>query len=73
MKDKAIQCGSGFTLALLLFAFVSWGDFSWVTLTGPITLEPDLGDRDTVGYVASPALQAVIIRILFILACVFSV
>ncbi len=68
---KAAQYVLGFSLAVLIFSFVTWGDFSWVTLTGPITLEPDLGDREAAGYIASPALQAVIARLFFLLVCFF--
>lgn len=71
MKDKALRYGLGFVLTLLLFAFASWGDFSWVTLTGPISLEPDLDAREAAGYIASPALRAAIIRLLFLLVWIF--
>ena len=71
MRDKALQYGLGVALTLLLFSLATWGDFSWVTLTGPITLEPDLGDREAAGYIASPALQAVIVRLFFLLVCFF--
>ena len=71
MNCKAVQLVLGFMLTLLMFSFTSWGDFSWVTLTGPISLEADLGERETAGYVASPALQAIITRLLFLLSCFF--
>mgnify|MGYP003623227853 FL=1 len=71
MKHKATQYILGTVLTLLLFSFATWGDFSWVTLTGPITLEPDLGNTERAGYIASPALQAVIIRLFFLLVCFF--
>lgn len=71
MSCKIVQFVLGATLTLVMFSFVSWGDFSWVTLTGPITLEADLGEREAAGYIASPALQAVIVRLLFLLACLF--
>lgn len=58
-------------MTLVTFSFASWGDFSWVTLSGPITLEADLGERETAGYIASPALQAIIVRLLFLLSCFF--
>ena len=71
MSYKIVQFVLGVTLTLVMFSYASWGDFSWVTLTGPITLEADLGERETAGYIASPALQAIIIRLLFLLSCFF--
>ena len=71
VMSKAVQYGLGLALTLLVFCYASWGDFSWLTLTGPITLEPDFNNMDAPGYVASPALQAVIIRLLFLLTCSF--
>ncbi|MDR2694797.1 MAG: hypothetical protein LBC79_00250 [Deltaproteobacteria bacterium] len=67
----AIRCILGCALTILLFSYVSWGDFSWVTLTGPISLEPNTENMEGPGYVASPALAAVIVRLLFLLVCVF--
>ena len=60
-----------FVLAALLFCYGAWGDFSWVTLTGPISLEPKLENLEGPSYSASPALQAVILRLLFLLTCFF--
>ena len=71
MASKIIQCMLGFFLTVLLFSYATWGNFSWVTLTGPLALEPDLNTLEGPGYIASPALQAVIIRLFFLLACFF--
>ncbi len=71
MKDKILQYGTGISLTLLLFCYAGWGDFSWLTLTGPLALEPRLETLEGPGYTASPALQALIIRLFFLTICCF--
>ena len=66
MKDRIIQYISCFALTLLLFCYASWGDFSWITLTGPIAMEANVENTDGPSYIASPALHAIIIRFLFL-------
>lgn len=58
-------------LAAGIFAYVSLGDFSWVLRTGALTLEPNLEALDGPGFIASPALQAIILRLLFLVLCLF--
>jgi hypothetical protein len=71
MKGKVIQYFLSAILTLLLFSYATWGDFSWVTLTGPITLEPNFENMEGPSYIASPALQAIILRLFFLLVCFF--
>jgi len=71
MKDHILRYGLSLVLTILLFCYGTWGDFSWVTLTGPISLEPNLENPEGPGYGASPALQAVITRLFFVLTCFF--
>jgi hypothetical protein len=71
MKDRIIQYIFCFALTLLLFCYASWGDFSWVTLTGPIVLEANVENMEGPSYIASPALQAIIVRFLFLIVCYF--
>ena len=71
MQKKLLQYALGFTLTLLIFCYATKGDFSWVTLTGPLLLEPNLTNLEGPSYIASPALQAVITRFLFLVICGF--
>lgn len=65
------QCILAFIFTTLIFCYATGGDFSWVTLTGPLTLEPNFTALEGHGYVASPALQAVIVRLFFLVLCCF--
>ena len=71
MNNRIIRYSLAVALTFLLSAFATWGDFSWVTLVGPLTLEPDLSNMEAPGYIASPALKAVISRLFFLLVCFF--
>ena len=70
----ASRCGrylAGAAAAIAIFAYVGLGDFDWVTLTGPLEIEPKLSGRDTAGFIVSPALHAWILRGMFLLLWAF--
>ena len=71
LQDKIIQYGFALALTLLLFCYARWGDFSWLTLTGPVTLEANVENMEEASYIASPALQAVFIRFFFLIVFCF--
>ena len=71
MKETISRYSLSLALTALLFCYGTWGDFSWVTLTGPISLEPNLENLEGPSYSVSPALQAIITRLLFLLTCFF--
>lgn len=65
MNRKGLHAALGLVLAFLVFCYVCGGDFSWLTLTGPLTLEPSFETMEGPGYAASPALRAIILSLLF--------
>ena len=71
IKNKLLQFIISVALTFLIFCYASWGDFAWVTLTGPIALEPNLENMEGPSYIVSPALQAIITRLLFLVMCGF--
>lgn len=70
-RRNALRYALGFVLTVLVFCYAGRGDFSWLTLTGPISLEPSFSAMEGPGYVASPALQAIIVRLLFLVLWYF--
>ncbi|MBQ7606546.1 MAG: hypothetical protein IJU76_00970 [Desulfovibrionaceae bacterium] len=60
-----------FFLTLFIFAYATWGDFSWLILEGPIGFFPDLDAEEEMRFVTTPAVRNCITYFLFILTNFF--